>query len=219
MTYDVGRDESRPYHHRRSIRLRGHDYAKVGAYFVTICTQGRSCPLGRIVDGALVLNEPGRLVQTLWEALPTYHPTVETDTFVVMPNHVHGIVWLEPDRTEADRVGARFIAPPSLGGIVRAFKARCARAIGRAWGRTRLAIWQRNYHERIVRDEAELDRIRRYIVENPFNWGTDPENPDLGAGAGERRVSWDRPGLSGVMARSDEGRDESRPYTEPSPDW
>ena len=70
----------------------------------------------------------------------------------------------------------------TLGGIVRAFKACCARGIGRAWGSTGLVIWQRNYHERIVRDESELDRIRQYLVDNPFNWASDPENPDLGAG-------------------------------------
>ena len=117
----------------------------------------------------------------------------------------------------SDAVGARFTAPLSLGGLVRAFKARCARAIGQAWGRTGLARWQRNYHDRIVRDEAELDWIRRYIVENPFNWASDPENPAIGAGAGERRVPKDRSGHRDVMARSGEGRDESRPYTKPSP--
>ena len=100
-----------------------------------------------------------------------------TDQFVVMPNHLHGIVWLE-----SDPAGTRFIAPLSLGGLVRAFKARCARAISQAWRRPGATVWQRNYHERIVRDEAELDRIRQYILENPFNWVSDPENPDMGRG-------------------------------------
>jgi putative transposase len=197
---------------RRSMRLQGRDYAEPGAYFVTICTAGRACILGRIVDGDMALSDAGQVVQTVWNGLPTSHPGARIDLFVVMPNHVHGILWLEPDR-----VGARFIAPLSLGAVVRAFKARCAREIGRVWGRTGLAIWQRNYHERIVRAEAELDRIRQYIAENPFNWGTDPENPTQGAGAGERRVPPGRSGPSDVMARSGEGRDESRPYTERSP--
>ena len=217
MTYDIGARFIAPYHHRRSTRLRGHDYAETGAYFVTICTDDRACILGRIVDGGVSLSDAGRVVQTVWEGLPTSHPGVRIDQFVVMPNHVHGIIWLERDCVEADRVGARFIAPLSLGGLVRAFKARCARAIGQAWGRTGLARWQRNYHDRIVRDEAELDWIRRYIVENPFNWASDPENPAIGAGAGERRVPKDRSEHRDVMARSGEGRDESRPYTKPSP--
>ena len=79
-------------HHRRSIRLKGYDYSRPGAYFVTICTQGRLCLFGDVVDGNVVLNESGRMVQTVWNEIPHHYPYVDIDAFVVMPNHIHGIV-------------------------------------------------------------------------------------------------------------------------------
>lgn len=81
-------------HHRRSIRLKGYDYSRSGAYFVTICTQNRECLFGEIVDGKMRLNEPGRILQTTWDALPKHYPHVELDAWIIMPNHVHGIVVL-----------------------------------------------------------------------------------------------------------------------------
>jgi REP element-mobilizing transposase RayT len=81
-------------HHRRSIRLRGYDYAQAGAYFVTICTQDRECLLGWIVDGKMRLSEAGRMVQSVWDELPARYPGVDVDEFVVMPNHIHGIIVL-----------------------------------------------------------------------------------------------------------------------------
>ncbi len=81
-------------HHRRSIRLNGYDYARAGVYFVTICAQNRECVFGNIIDGEIVLNEAGRMVQTVWMALPGRSPDVETDAFVTMPNHFHGIIWI-----------------------------------------------------------------------------------------------------------------------------
>jgi putative transposase len=86
------RDISRP--NRRSIRLRGYDYARAGAYFVTICVQNRECLFGDVVDGQMVLNDAGRMVQTVWDELPEYYPGVETDAFQIMPNHIHGIIVL-----------------------------------------------------------------------------------------------------------------------------
>jgi REP element-mobilizing transposase RayT len=81
-----------PDKHRRSIRLGGYDYAQAGAYFVTICTHDRACLFGDVVDGVMCLNDAGRMVQSVWDELPVYYPGVETDAFVVMPNHVHGIL-------------------------------------------------------------------------------------------------------------------------------
>jgi putative transposase len=79
-------------HHRRSIRLKGYDYSQAGAYFVTICTQDRACLFGDVVNGEMLLNAAGRMVQTVWDDVPNHYPGVELDAFVVMPNHVHGIV-------------------------------------------------------------------------------------------------------------------------------
>lgn len=84
---------------RRSIRLKGYDYAGAGAYFVTICAHNRECLFGKIVDGKMVLNDAGRMVETVWDQLPIRFPHLELDEFIVMPNHIHGIL-VPPRRGE-----------------------------------------------------------------------------------------------------------------------
>ncbi len=79
-------------HHRRSIRLKGYDYSRAGAYFITICTRNRECLFGDIVDGAMVLNAAGRMIDAVWNAIPEYYPCVDIGTFQIMPNHIHGII-------------------------------------------------------------------------------------------------------------------------------
>lgn len=154
-------------HHRRSIRLQGYDYTQGGAYFVTICTKNRACLLGRVVDGKIAMNDAGQMVQSVWDGLRERFPTVALDQFVVMPNHVHGILIL---------VGAQFIAPnTSLGEIIRAFEAVATRQI-RLAGLQEFR-WQRNYYEHIIHDEKSLNRIREYIATNPLRWELDRENP------------------------------------------
>ena len=88
MTYSSDR------HRRRSIRLKGYDYRQAGAYFVTICTQDRECVLGDVSDGIVRLNDAGRMAQSVWNEMPAHYPGVELDTFVIMPNHIHGIIVL-----------------------------------------------------------------------------------------------------------------------------
>lgn len=88
MTYDPDK------HHRRSIRLQGYDYARAGAYFVTIVTQARACLFGEVVDGTMRLNHAGRMVETVWDELPLFYPGVDIDAFAIMPNHIHGIIVL-----------------------------------------------------------------------------------------------------------------------------
>ena len=90
MPYDADR------HHRRSTSWRGYDYASFGAYFVTICTQGKVCLLGDVVGGEMGVNAAGEMVWRVWDEMPERYPGVEVDAFVVMPNHVHGIVVLHP---------------------------------------------------------------------------------------------------------------------------
>ena len=167
-------------HHRRSIRLKGYDYAGPGAYFVTICTQDRACFFGAVADGEMQLNNSGQIAKAAWDELPARFPSVRLDAFIVMPNHVHGIIM----------VGAQFIAPsdgfgatnqgvmnhaPTLGEIVRAYKAASTRLIRQAG--TPDFAWQRNYYEHVVRDEESLNRIRQYILDNPERWEFDHENP------------------------------------------
>ncbi|MGB9593405.1 MAG: transposase, partial [Anaerolineae bacterium] len=104
-------------HHRRSIRLRHWDYASAGAYFVTICVADRACVFGAVEDGQMRPNELGNLVTEYWRNLPRQFPTIRLDAFVVMPNHVHFVVWLNPpeDFAGARRVGAQFVGAQFVG--------------------------------------------------------------------------------------------------------
>jgi REP element-mobilizing transposase RayT len=193
------------HHHRRSIRLKGYDYAQAGAYFVTICTHNRACLFGDIVDDSIRLNDAGQLVQEVWTVIPTQHPGIAIDEFVVMPNHIHAIIMIASTTT----VGAQFIAPhsaphsgspgppatigttgtagamnhaPTVGAIVRAYKARVTVAINQRQGTRGVPVWQRNFYEHIIRDDDTLDRIRQYIVDNPAQWAHDPENTSPAGG-------------------------------------
>ena len=101
MTYDPAR------HHRRSIRVKGYDYAQPGAYFVTICAQDRECRFGTVADGVMHLNDAGRMVASVWDELPIFYPGVGIDAFVVMPNHIHGIIILHADPSHLVGAGPR----------------------------------------------------------------------------------------------------------------
>ncbi|MHB8708462.1 MAG: transposase, partial [Desulfuromonadales bacterium] len=163
-------------HHRQSLRLREFDYAREGAYFVTVCAQGRECLFGEVVDGEMVLNDAGRMIEEVWDALPDRYPGIEIDVHMVMPDHFHGIIWIHD-------VGALLAAPrnssittrqpammdhgddtiqgaassaPTLGMVMRAFKSISAIAVNRLFDRTGQPLWQRNYFERIIRDDDEL---------------------------------------------------------------
>ena len=185
-------------HQRRSIRLRGYDYAQAGAYFVTIVTKDRACLFGEIVKGETRPNQFGCIVQAAWDELVNRYQGVECDAFVVMPNHIHGIIGLvdhggvgtndvgaglKPARTEspsttAPRAGFK-PAPtrPGLPEIIRAFKTFSARRINELRAMPGAPVWQRNYYEHVVRGENELSRIREYIANNPLQWEMDRENP------------------------------------------
>ena len=156
-------------HHRSSIRLKGYDYSQAGAYFVTVCTEGRQCLFGDVIDERMKLNEAGRMVQQTWENLPTRFSSVTLDTLMVMPNHVHGIIAIvgaEPNRGAAG-------SPPTLGDIIRAFKSISAIRVNRLLARSGQPLWQRNYYEHIIRDEDEMNRIRQYVEDNPARWEMD----------------------------------------------
>jgi REP element-mobilizing transposase RayT len=168
-------------HHRRSIRLKGYDYAQAGAYFVTVCAWNRECVFGEIVDTAARLNSLGEIVQGCWDDLPHHYPRVRLDAVVVMPNHVHGIVVL----TDSPDVGAGVKPAPTnpirrrheLPEIIRGFKTFSSRRVNESRGTSGVPVWQRNYFEHVIRGEADLDRIRWYIATNPARWAEDEENP------------------------------------------
>jgi len=181
------------YHHR-SIRLRGYDYTRAGAYFVTICTKDHACLLGEIEDAEMVLNDAGRIASDCLCAVEQHFRTVELDAFVVMPNHVHAIIVIIDARGSLEcapvvRVGAQHAAPPqpasspptvtpgSLAAVVRSYKSAVTRQVRQQSGASGIQVWQRNYYEHIVRNEDSLNRIRQYIADNPARWEFDRENP------------------------------------------
>ncbi len=183
-------------HHRRSIRLKGYDYASPGAYFITLVTNQRRLLFGAIAEGEMLPNDPGHMVEAAWVSLPERYSSIEIEAFVVMPNHLHGIIVIRGD------VGATFMvaqgragmnpAPtvtthaertsPALGSIMGAFKSLTTGAYSRGvrdarWTPFDRHLWQRNYYDRIIRNHDEWNRIHVYIESNPSLWGVDEENP------------------------------------------
>ena len=192
----------------KDLRLQGYDHSTPGGYFVTVCVRNRDCVLGAIVDGEMRPSGEEELVQAPWTSLTQRFPLVDLDAFVLMPNHIHGVIILsEPAETgdshDLHTVAARFIAPactpgpvrrlPALGEVVHTFKAVSTHSIRRD-GNPGFA-WQRDYYEHVIRNEHDLEQIRDYIVSNPAKWELDHENPAVSVSS------------SGV------GRDESRRYT------
>lgn len=154
-------------HHRYSIRLKGYDYSQAGAYFVTVCIKNRECLLGNIANGEVQLNRAGNMVKNIWNNLPTHYPGVLIDQFVIMPNHIHGIVVLSS-------VGAGLCACPNEG------YAQHSKGQPQGVAPTPFneKLWHCNYYEHIIRNEDELNRIRQYIINNPLQWQFDRENSD-----------------------------------------
>ncbi|MGC1289958.1 MAG: transposase [Candidatus Acidiferrales bacterium] len=157
---------------RRSIRLGGCDYSLAAAYFFTICAVNRQSIFGRIVGDKMECNRAGDAVCSAWREVPLRFPTIQLDTFVVMPNHVHGVLFLLRPNTSGAASGAPTkIARnmPTVSLILRAFKSLSAAAVNHLLDRSG-SVWQRNYYEHIVRSGKDLDAIRLYIDQNPQQW-------------------------------------------------
>lgn len=175
--------------YRRSIRLPGYDYSQAGWYFVTICSYKHECIFGEIVNGEMKLNEIGENIKNEWANLSKRF-SVNLDQFQIMPNHLHGIIIIN------DPVGVSFMKPvncvkpeinieilksnrhmglinqtPTIGQIIRHFKSKCSYKIH--LHELNQIIWQRNYFEHVIRNDADLNRIREYIQTNPMNWKKD----------------------------------------------
>jgi REP element-mobilizing transposase RayT len=169
----------------KSPRLQGYDYTRSGAYFVTICTHERQMLFGQIADnGVMILNAAGTIAEQFWVTIPDHFPHIETDLFVVMPNHVHGILLLtdmtDSTRTRHCRVPTEqpkteaFGLPVkgSLSTVVRSYKSIVTREIRRAT-QSQIVVWQGRYHDHVIRNEHDLNQIREYIVNNPAKWRED----------------------------------------------
>jgi len=184
---------------RKQIRLGGYDYSLSGYYFATICTQDRECILGNIVNGKMKINNIGKMVDKFWLKLPKRFDNIELNEYQIMPNHLHGIIRIvgaplvgaRPNRAgikPASRAGIKPAsragikpAPTALGDIIGAFKSLTTYEYIRnvknnRWPSFNKRVWQRNYYERIIRNEKSLNKIRQYITLNPTMWDRDRNN-------------------------------------------
>jgi putative transposase len=188
-------------HHRRSIRLKGYDYRQAGGYFVTMVTQGRDVLFGEVVNGEMVLNDAGEMIVRWWMELPNKFPNVNVDIFVVMPNHFHGIIFINdsvdvgddlcvvpqgehagsPRQIDSPRQNQQRQNAP-LSQMIQWFKTMTTNEYIRGvknlgWKPFNGKVWQRDYYEHIIRNQSAADRIARYIESNPARWNEDKENP------------------------------------------
>ncbi len=166
---------------RRSIRFQEYDYSQPSAYFVTICTRKRECLLGEIFDGKIVLNESGLIVHRVWNGLPVRFPHTTIDSFVVMPNHIHGIMVIYVGAIHESPLPG---GPPKfrrrkmlLSKMVGFLKMNTAKRINCFRRTPGSPVWQRNYYEHVIRNEIDLDEIRQYIENNPAKWLEDENHP------------------------------------------
>jgi len=160
---------------RKPIRLRNYDYSHSGYYFVTICTQHRKECFGDIREARMEPNGYGEIVNQCWYDLPRQYPNCLLDSFVIMPNHVHGIIVIDNENA----VGNGFKPFPThgLSEIIRGFKTFSSRRINeKILGNIRFC-WQKSFYDHIVRSEKSLGLIREYIQNNPLKWDSDRENP------------------------------------------
>ncbi|MBX7212872.1 MAG: hypothetical protein K1X39_02555 [Thermoflexales bacterium] len=161
-------------HHRHSIRLKGYDYAQPGAYFITICTHNRERIFGEVVDVGVRLSEYGGVVRDEWLRTASVRREVMLDTFIIMPDHMHAIVMFRDEGFEASMPlppsTGLHRRPRSLATLVSGFKGAVTSRINTVRGTPSQPVWQRNYHERVIRDEAALAKMREYIVTNPVRW-------------------------------------------------
>lgn len=197
MKYDPAR------HHRRSIRLKGWDYSQEGLYFVTICTYERACVLGEIKDGVMLLSDVGGIAKQCWDEIPGHFENVELDEYVIIPNHIHGVILLRGisrrdevtsslrNDPETGPQSQRSVikGSPRLGQIIAFFNYRSTKLINVKSNTPGERFWQRNYFEHIIRDGNDLDRIRTYISNNVGKWSEDKENPDNR----HLKISWGTP--------------------------
>ncbi len=187
-------------HHRRSIRLAGYDYTAEGGYFITCVAQARVCLFGEVVNGVMNLNGYGEIVKEEWFKTKSLRDNIELidEEFVVMPNHIHGIIWLIDDGvcrgtarcaptdmrcaptdmrcapTPDEQFGK--MIPKSIPTIVRAYKSAVTKQINLLRQTPGEPVWQRNYYEHIIRSEKDYDNIANYIYDNPLCWEKDDEN-------------------------------------------
>ncbi|CAN5123371.1 transposase [soil metagenome] len=159
-----------------SNRLRVWDYSSNGYYFITICVKDRKCVLGEIKDKKMFLSDIGNIIKEEWFQTSKIRSNVSLDEFVIMPNHIHGILIINSnvETSRRDVSTNKKLQPNSLGSIVGQFKSIATKRIRNIYPEF---SWQPRYYDHIIRNEISLQSIREYIRWNPFKWEIDEENP------------------------------------------
>ena len=193
-------------HRRRSTRLQDWDYSWPWWYYVTIVVKSRQCRFGHIEDDRVALSDLGKIAEDCWRQIPQHHGGIDLDDYVVMPNHIHGIVILNgsgegrrdvqlnvptdggtltecPYTSRREAMGALSPKRGSLSVVIRTFKAAVTAHVRNA-GIADFG-WQERFHDHIIRNDADLRRIRTYISNNPLQWAIDEENPQR-----RKEVNW-----------------------------
>ena len=201
-------------YNRRSIRLKHYDYSQAGYYFITICTQGRVHLFGEIVDGVMVLNDAGKMIHMLWYEITDDFPNVYLHEFVIMPNHIHGIIEIVDNENISKPVGVPLVGTLpthvntqklmdnhnvkgnhkglplrendtskikttfTVGDVIGAFKSKSTNQYIKMVNNGTCQpfnkrIWQRNYHEHVIRDDVDYERVATYTINNPLTWEDD----------------------------------------------
>lgn len=159
---------------RRSLRLQGFDYRSSGAYFVTICTAEKRPLFGALREGSVRLNELGQIASECWRAIEHIRHGITLDAYIVMPNHIHGILLFHEDAAAASAAAVgQSLLSGSLGAIIGQYKSVVTKRSQALLTPPKPPIWQRNYHDHIIRSEDSLQTIRQYIIENPGRWMDD----------------------------------------------
>ncbi|MBL1351727.1 MAG: transposase [Zetaproteobacteria bacterium] len=164
----VGNHKGLPLRQRKSIRLKDYDYSQAGLYFMTICTQNRLHLFGEIVNDNMVFNDAGNMIEKLWREIPNHFKNTRLHEYIIMPNHIHGIIEISS-------------TCKTIGNIVGAFKSLTTNEYIKMVKQNILPsfdkrIWQHNYWEHIIRDEHEHTHIAQYMMDNPQTWAMDQLN-------------------------------------------
>ncbi len=163
-------------HHRKSIRLKHYNYSQNGAYFITLCAKNRQCLFGEIINNKITLNDLGNIVREEWKKSFQIRYELEIDEFVIMPNHFHGIVFITRKSEQGYNYKSNSDQGPknkSISSLVAGFKSSVTSKINALQKQTSESVWQRNYHEHVIRNEKSLQRIREYTINNPLTWKED----------------------------------------------
>ena len=185
----------------KSTRLKHWDYHACGGYVVTICVKDRACVFGNIENGKMVLNKIGNEAENLWNQIPDYFSHADIDEYIFMPNHMHGIILLRRDAIHGVSIHGVINNKPKNGGAVSIdknpmFNNSLSTMIRWYKGRTTYAInkltpprfqWQPRFYDHIIRNDADLTRVREYIRNNPLNWALDEENMDRNKDGNDKR--------------------------------